>query len=261
MKKIGNSVFQYCSKLTTATLPEGLESIERELFRECTELVSVPIPASVKEIGRSAFEGCSKLATLTIPNSVKAIRMDAFCGCNNLTAVVIPNSVWTMEDGAFSRCTSLTDLTIGSSLSTLPYMAFYGCSALTDVYCLAERVPLAYTMAFDGCDIEYATLHVPAGSIDAYKEVSPWKDFMNIVALESDGLAQMSACPVLIRVRDGVIHVAGAEDGQLISVYAIDGLMLGQCISRDGEASISVSLLHGNLAVVKIGDKIFKVMA
>ena len=59
--------------------------------------------------------------------------------------------------------------------------AFASCPELSDVYCLAESVPSTYNNAFQYSYIEYATLHVPASSIDAYKAAEPWKNFKNIV--------------------------------------------------------------------------------
>ena len=49
-----------------------------------------------------------------------------------------------------------------------------------DVYCLTETAPYADD-AFRNSYIEYATLHVPATSIEAYKTAAPWKNFKNIV--------------------------------------------------------------------------------
>jgi hypothetical protein len=69
-------------------------------------------------------------------------------------------------------------------VNTIGTQAFTNCPELTDVYCYAENVPnmkltdylsIFYTDAFYGSLIEYATLHVPTQSIDAYKSKEPWK--------------------------------------------------------------------------------------
>lgn len=54
---------------------------------------------------------------------------------------------------------------------------------MTDVYCYAENVPSTNVDAFEGSYIEYATLHVPKGCIDAYKAVEPWKNFKSILEM------------------------------------------------------------------------------
>jgi len=59
-----------------------------------------------------------------------------------------------------------------------------------DVYCLAEDVPRTETGAFKDYDIEYATLHVPAASINDYKAVEPWKNFKSIVSLNGEDIPE-----------------------------------------------------------------------
>ena len=61
--------------------------------------------------------------------------------------------------------------------------AFSGCLELLDVYCYAERVPSTESNTFEGSYPEYATLHVPAASIDSYKATAPWSSFGKIVGL------------------------------------------------------------------------------
>ena len=66
-------------------------------------------------------------------------------------------------------------------MSSIGDGAFSGCPELTDVYCYVEVVPFTASNAFQDSYVEYATLHVPATSIEAYKEAEPWKNFKNIV--------------------------------------------------------------------------------
>ena len=65
--------------------------------------------------------------------------------------------------------------------------AFHKCTSITDIYCYAEQVPETGKDVFVDSNYKNATLHVPAGSIDAYSNAEQWKDFGSIVALtESD---------------------------------------------------------------------------
>ena len=67
---------------------------------------------------------------------------------------------------------------------------------MTDVYCYAEQVPEAkpyreeyeyYSVViWDNLNCQNATLHVPEGSIEAYRNDYQWKKFENIVALTDD---------------------------------------------------------------------------
>ena len=85
---------------------------------------------------------------------------------------------------AFSGCSSLTSVNIGNSVKNIGEKAFADCAELTDVYCHAESVPATESDAFDGSYIDYATLHVPAASVEQYKATAPWSNFGAIVATD-----------------------------------------------------------------------------
>ncbi len=156
-------------------------------------MTSVTIPDSVTSIGNGAFEYCFDLASVTIGNSVKSIGRSAFSSCIRLTSVTIPDSVESIGEYAFDSCHRLTSVTIGNSVESIGKWAFRDCSKLRDVYCYAENVPSTYSDAFDGSYPEYATLHVPAASIESYQVTSPWSSFGTIVALtpEESGIGEL----------------------------------------------------------------------
>ena len=67
---------------------------------------------------------------------------------------------------------------------------------MTNVYCLVDKISdgssnseglFTDIYTFDNSVIKNTTLHVPASSIDAYKNTAPWCDFGNIVALTNEG--------------------------------------------------------------------------
>ena len=61
--------------------------------------------------------------------------------------------------------------------------AFSWCSGLIDVYCYAENVPTIDSYAFSGSPIASATLHVSAGSVNAYSTTAPWSGFGTIAPI------------------------------------------------------------------------------
>ena len=180
---IDDYAFSGCTGLTSITIPNSVVFIEYGAFSGCTGLGSVIIPNSVTSIGLYAFSGCSGLTSLTISNSVTSICSWTFNGCTSLTSVIIPNSVTSIDFHAFSECSSLTTITIGSGITSIADKSFIQCPELTDVYCMAENVPDTYSDAFEGSYIEYATLHVPKGSIEAYKAAAPWSSFKDIAEI------------------------------------------------------------------------------
>ena len=188
---VGQNAFCNCSGMTSITIPNSVTSIGEAAFRGCSGLTAITIPNSVTSIDEYVFYECSGLTTVSIPNSVTFIDRYAFSRCRGLTAVTIPNSVTFIEQGAFFGCSGLTSISIGSGIITICDQVFACCPELTDVYCYAESVPYtyadSYSNAFKDSSIEYATLHVPAGSVSAYQAVKPWKYFKEIVALPENG--------------------------------------------------------------------------
>ena len=192
---IGNGAFQYCSGLTSITIPNSVTSIGGYAFDECSSLTGVTIPNSVMNIGEAAFNGCSAMTSLIVQednqtydsrNNCNAIINTStntlIAGCMN---TVIPESVTSIGWYAFAGCSSLTSITIPNSVTSIGSEAFCVCTSLTDVYCYAVNVPTTpgYN-AFNSSPISSATLHVPAGSVSAYKAASPWNQFGSIVAIE-----------------------------------------------------------------------------
>ena len=183
---IGSEAFYYCKNLTSVSIPNSVTSIGGGAFYGCSRLTSITIPNSVTSIGEGAFRGCFGLTSITIPNSVTGIGESVFRGCSGLTSISIPNSVTSIGNYAFEYCSGLTSVTIGSGIKYIDGSAFASCPELTDVTCYAENVPFTYTDAFKDSYIEYATLHVPASAVNAYKAADPWKNFKSVVAIGGD---------------------------------------------------------------------------
>ena len=91
-----------------------------------------------------------------------------------------------IDDWAFLNARFLNSVVIPSSITSIGEAAFLNCSNLTDVYCCADNVPKTKSSVFKNVPVASATLHVPAGSIDAYRTTSPWSGFGTIVALKAD---------------------------------------------------------------------------
>lgn len=181
-----DGTFAGCTGLTSIKLPEYVQFVGCYTFWGCTGLTSISIPESVKTIGVKAFGSCTGLTTIDIPQSVNEIGRGAFAGCTDLSSIIIPNGVTSIESELFEGCNSLTSITIPSSITSISYYwTFEGCSSLKDLYCYAENVPNNnYDAAFS--NPENITLHVPAGSVDAYKAASPWNELKEIVALPQE---------------------------------------------------------------------------
>ena len=102
-------------------------------FQYCTGLTSITIPSCVTEIGYAAFDTCTNLKNIDIPNSVTRIRCLTFFYCTSLTSITIPANVTSIGEGAFISCTSLTSITIPDKVSSIASGVFEGCLGLTSI--------------------------------------------------------------------------------------------------------------------------------
>ena len=155
---IGYRAFAYCRSLISITIPNSVTTIEEDLFYSCSSLTSILIGSSVTTIGDYAFSGCSSLTTVTIGNSVTAIGNYAFDACLSLATISFSNSVTSIGEGAFSRCSSLSYLEIPNSVITIETSAFSLCESLTTVT-IGNSVIAIGDYVFSGC-LSLASINV-----------------------------------------------------------------------------------------------------
>lgn len=195
---IGQDAFRGCSSLTTIDLPKDIISIGAYAFYGCTGLTSIKVEsenpvydsrnncnAIIRTDTNTLFIGCPNTV---IPNSVTALGA-AFACYIDIESFNIPNGVLSIN-GTFVWCESLKSVVLPNSIEDLGYDSFNGCKSLEHVYCYAENVPIATRQGagggydtFANSNIAEATLHVPASSIEAYRNDYSWQNFKSIVAL------------------------------------------------------------------------------
>ena len=149
---ISDKAFQFCSGLTSVTLPQGLISIGRYSFEGCTDLMTVTFSEGLTSIGSSAFEGCSNLTTVTLPEGLTSIGSSAFWYCSNLTTVTLPEGLTEIHDGAFSECRSLSYVSIPSSVLVIGQEVFCDCESLKYIdFDSPSNLNAIWEYAFSGC--------------------------------------------------------------------------------------------------------------
>ena len=130
---IGDWAFQWCERLTSITLPEGLISIGEYAFSNCSSLTSIILPESLTSIGESAFSHCERLTSITLPEGFTSIGKYAFSDCTGLTSINIPEGVTSIGYFAFYYCTGLTSINIPEGVTSIGSGAFFGCRGLTSI--------------------------------------------------------------------------------------------------------------------------------
>ena len=148
---MGEYAFNGCSRLTSVTLSGGITAEETDedsgakvltgkkipshAFSN-TRLTSISIPEGIEIIGEGAFSGCVNADSITLPDSLKAIENSAFaCGIDGdndaITALTIPANVETIGDRAFYGFTAMATVVVESEVLKKPGDAAFGNNALS----------------------------------------------------------------------------------------------------------------------------------
>ena len=201
--EIGVGAFNYCGRLTSITLPLGLQKISNYMCASCRSLPSITIPATVTEIGMEAFAG-SGLTTITIPSAVTTLGSGIFRYCESLTSMDIQASVTAIPDEFALEC-PLTSLILPNTLQTIGAAAFFRDkgfqvteltipASVTSIgdYALAGNVTNRMTLTVLpttpptlGSNVFFldtrSVIKVPAASVAAYKAADGWKDYASCI--------------------------------------------------------------------------------
>ncbi|MDE6632620.1 MAG: leucine-rich repeat domain-containing protein, partial [Muribaculaceae bacterium] len=153
---IGTDGFHDCSKLTSVTFPETLETIGEASFEDAG-LTSLNLPNSLKEIVHSAFIACKSLKEVSFPESMKKLGEKAFYGCIGLETVEFPSSIEIIEN-AFDSC---------YNVNTVLYNA---------------ELPITCGRIFPDEVYDDATLKMPNAALSDVRATESWRDFKHIEA-------------------------------------------------------------------------------
>ena len=200
-----NYLLDGCKK---SIIPNTVTKIEDNAFDHCEKLESIVIPSSVISIGEYCFENCNNLNNLIFNEGLISVGMYEFSG-NSLEEVCFPNSLRLISDYSWYQCNKLKKITFGKNLNSLG-IAFIYCKAIEEVYCLNTYPPSLNNSTFNGSDVEYATLYVPAESVDSYKN-SAWRVFGKILPLPKE---EMEKCATpTISYKNGKLTFACSTEG------------------------------------------------
>ena len=175
---IGKEAFRECKNLTIINLPNSITHVDKYAFYACESVSYLKLSSSLTHINNASFTG-SAITNVEIPEGITTIGLDAFGNCLKLKDVKLPSTLKEIDRGVFWNCISLKQITIPASVTTIGEFSFYHCNALTDIYNLA-KVPQSIPPIHH--NPSQITLHVPAESIEAYKNALYWNQ-MKIVPI------------------------------------------------------------------------------
>lgn len=226
VESIGGYAFSGCTSLASIIIPNKVESIGSNAFEKCDSLKSVSISSSVTSIGEKVFAYCYNLNsiivdpannvydsrdncnaiietssntliagsnTTKIPESVTAIGSSAFYGYKLLETIELPENINSIGYAAFAQCKSLSCIVLPKNVSSVDKFAFSDCNELTQVYSYIAEPFAINSNVFSATAKENATLYVPQGTLDLYKEADGWKEFANIVEMSIGDVEQISS--------------------------------------------------------------------
>lgn len=235
---IAEELIGYCENLThiyVAPANPAYCDIDGVLFdHDKTALWTFPsahsasytVPTGTQTIKKCAFDN-SSIQSVTLPTTLRTIERYAFSLCTQLTDITIPEGTNTIGDGAFWCCYHLYTLTLPSTLQHIGNRAFENCCWLTNIYSNATTPAKAGDYAF--LQIAYgfdhslhipakaATLHIPAGTLQAYKAAGWTDDYLKTYKEEATP-APFCATPT-ITCNDGEYSFACTTPGAKIEYF------------------------------------------
>lgn len=132
------------------------------------ELVTdLKIPEGVTSLGRMQFIQCKSIESVEFPEGLTRVRQFAFGMCSNLKKVTFPETLKELEFYAFGYA-PLKEIHAHMT-EPVPFVADPGEEAYPSLYNLQPFSSYA------------ATLFVPVGTVDTYKNTDGWKTFASIV--------------------------------------------------------------------------------
>jgi len=130
----------------------------------------VHLSESLTELPDRCFHANISLPRVDIPEGIREIGMDCFVADSALVEVNLPSTLERLNRGVFYLCKQLEHIDLPAGLTYVGELCFYRCTNLKDIYCHAVNPPVIVD-AFDRNDI---VLHVPHGSMEAYRNDPVW---------------------------------------------------------------------------------------
>ena len=267
MKKLPQSFFKNCQKLSAVDGAAELTEIGEEAFHGCTALKNFQFTTRLSHIGDKAFLYSGLTGADMSGCAADSIGRLAFFGCQNLNAVDLPPSCdkipdygfacsavrGTIDLGAaaelgsysFASCNSIASIILPAQLSGIGDGAFSNLRTLSNIFAgKLGLVPALGAEVFGDIDRAKVNLYVAENMTDEFAQAEIWQDF-NILIETEDGINDVTAPAAVLRCRRDGQTLVIVSDGQAIEradVFSASGQML---LSGTPEANRCMLQLNG----------------
>ncbi|MCM1400957.1 MAG: leucine-rich repeat domain-containing protein [Bacteroides sp.] len=282
LETIGERAFEECSNLFELNVPSSVTTIEHGAFNKAA-LVHPVVSWNVKVIPNSCFLWCYNIQSFDIKPGVEEIGKQAFADCGNFTEVRVPNTVEWIRSDAFQGNANVTTIYLGEGLRRLgnSSLAVWAPNeatnvprwSLKDIYIAAPVPPyheqnddhihvLADDFFFGGSEFteelreqfySEVTLHVPAESLEAYRNDAIWGNFKNIVGgysaignITTDGNQDITFDNNVVTSKTAGIEVYNAAGASVAKTAGttlnLEQLPAGIYVIRSGKTAIKAAV-------------------
>jgi len=257
--RIGAYAFEWCEGLTTVVIGRGLTYLDSNAFAYCHGLKDFYCSATSVPKTDDRFLTFEGTAVENVTLHVPADLIDAYKAetpWNGFKAIVALNG----EIPEIPRCATPTITYVDGKLS-------FDCET-EDVKFVTEITDGGDIGKYYDAEIQLnATYHISVYATkwdyddsDVATATLCWIDAAPKTEGITNSTVSIPAKALLVQTNGGVVTIQGAEDGMQVRVYGINGTQAGSAISNNGAATVHTNLQPGSIAVVKIGEKSFKVV-
>ena len=269
---IGESAFEDCAMLTNVILegfgPEGgIElQIGNKAFYNCGNLAKVTLYNNPTSVGSHAFGYCSKLKFIDLNPTPEAtyttdLGVYMFDHCSELKSITFPYKVQVPTNLSTISSNLLSSLElVNLPMSWSGNAIFTGTSPTVTLVSLASNPSGLNSSSFNENTYHNATVTIPKGSLNIYKNRNGWREFWNFVEIDYTApKIIVNGVKYLIDLDENYAYVAGFEEhvvgtttddeGNEIPVYDVrDDLVLQTTLTWEDTT----------YPVTKIADEAFK---
>ena len=205
---IESSAFIDCNNLSSISIPASITSIDGNVLdlSGCTSLSNIYVNntnANYKDVDGVLFtkDGTNLIAyplsksgtSYNIPENVTNFNRNIFAGCTNLKSIIVNanNANYKDIDGvvftknantliAYPTGRTAANYAIEANVTSIGQDAFRNCTNLTSLEVLATTPPTLGSCALEDCE-NLASIIVPVGKGDNYKDATNWSSYSNII--------------------------------------------------------------------------------